>query len=193
MTASLVNARRRAQERRAEAAAARERTAARARSASDDLTTLTVDPAGNIVSVEFAAEVVDSTTARWAQSLQAMHRRARQAVRVPFGAAPPLAPPTVRPSGPVTAGKPLADAQAATRRATDELVARFATLPTETEVTGSAREVWLTINAAKDLVTARATPAALQRGPSSLAAAVTDAWADARRQLLAPIGAGSES
>lgn len=191
MTASLVKARRRAQELRAEAAAARERVAARAGSASDDLTTLTVDPAGNLRHVEFAAEVVDSTTARWAQSLRTVHRQARQAVREPLGAPP--APPPVRPSGPVTAGKPLADAQASTRRATDELVARFAALPTDAEVTGSAREVWLTINASKDLVSARATPAALQRGPSSLAAAVTDAWADARRQLLAPIGTGSEA
>lgn len=69
-------------------------------------------------------------------------------------------------------------------------MARFADTPRLTEATGSAREVWVTIDAAKRLVFARATPAALQRGPETLAAAVADAWTDARRQLLDSVRAG---
>src|SRR5690606_26542931 len=96
--------------------------------AQDDLTSITVDDLGQLVSIDFSTELGHTTADRWATSLLAVHRQACAAVRV----ADPLPAPTAGvpyagspPPGPVTPGRPLAPEQGVTSDRTDAMVERF--------------------------------------------------------------------
>lgn len=184
---SLARARERAAELRQESRQAGARLAASGGRASDDLTTLAVDPLGQLVSVEFAADVLDAGPDRWASSLLAVYRRACEAISTDAPGTPAPRPGPVAP-GSAMPGKPLAPEQARTRELTERMVERagnFAARQGSLVVTGSADEVWLTFDGAGKLLEARTTRSALERGPVALAAATTAAWADGRRQLSA--------
>ncbi|MGD7706106.1 hypothetical protein [Microlunatus sp. Y2014] len=186
-TDALARARQRGDEFRAAAERARHRRAARAGHARDRWTAITVDPLGQLVTVEFDADIGELGPDRWARSLLTTHREACRAIppapRSSFAAAEVPPPP---PPGPATPGHPLAPEQAATRAATEAMVSRaerFGRRQAELTITGSAREVQLVFDGRMRLVDARTTWAALGRGPRSLADAVRDAWADARDRL----------
>lgn len=197
---SLTRARARADALRADSARARARRASRHGTAADQFTSITVDEMGQLVRLEFAHDVVDAGPDRWASSLLAMHRRACEDVTVPpVGPADRFSPQAAGRSGrtaptpdmPV-AGRPLAPEQQETRRATEAMVdrlARFSADQGALRITGSADDqLWLEFDGALQLLAARATPTALQGGPTALADAVGRAWDDARRQLTSRIG-----
>ncbi|MFW6597985.1 hypothetical protein ACQBAU_17000 [Propionibacteriaceae bacterium Y2011] len=188
-TDALARARQRGDEFRAAAERARHRRAARAGHARDRWTAITVDPLGQLVTVEFDADIDELGPDRWARSLLTTHQEACRAIppapRGNFGAAEAPPPP---PPGPATPGRPLAPEQAETRAATEAMVARaegFGRRQGDLVITGTAREVQLTFDGRLRLIDARTTVAALGRGPQSLADAVRAAWADARDQLAA--------
>ncbi len=147
---------------------------------------MTVDDLGQLVEIDFSAELGHTTPTRWAASVLAVHRHACDSVRV----AEPLPLPG---SGPLPGavstpepGRPLAPEQQATSARTDAMVARFeqfSATQAEGEFVGSADEVWLSFDRALGLRDARTTTAALGHGPQAMARAVVAAWQDARTQL----------
>lgn len=154
--------------------------------ASDGLTTITVDETGQLVSLEFTAEVTEAGPNRWASSVLTTHRLACETVR-PDPTPPPI-PTTAspRPSGPTTPGKPLAPEQDWTLRRTERMVehfAQFSATQPERRIIARAGEVELTFDGALGLLEARTTFSGTAAGPAALAAAVEQAWRDAAAQL----------
>lgn len=184
-SSSVSRARERAAAFRRESTQARVRLASAGGRAGDGLTQLVVDPLGQLVSVEFDPAVVNVSPDRWAASLLYVYRRACEAIPADGPSAPLVPAPE---PGPAMPGKPLAPEQHLTREFTDRMVAgasEFAGRQGGLTVIGTADEVWLTFDGAGQLLEARATRTAVERGADALAAATTAAWADGRRQLSA--------
>lgn len=79
-TTSLQELRLRAERYRRQAAEAREQLRAASGSAHDQLTSMTVDPVGQPVSIEFSSELAQVPPIRWSQSVLAVYQAANEAV-----------------------------------------------------------------------------------------------------------------
>lgn len=201
VVSAISRARQRAADLRSQARRIEAERADRHGRADDGLATITVDDLGQLVEVSFSSELANATPTRWATSLVAVHGQACAAVRVadPLPATVMVPNPTASdPTGPAgratpggaTPGRALAPEQQATAARTDAMVAqfeRFSARQAERQFIGSADDVCLTFDGALGLRQARATAAALGRGPAAMARAVLAAWQDARTQFTAAL------
>lgn len=179
---AISRARERAAQLRQQADRVQQERRSRHGQASDALTSITVDDHGQLVDIEFSAELAEVGPNRWAGSLLTVHRQACEVVRLE-----PAVPQTeftaaASPTGPAMPGRPLAPEQEETRRRTERMLERFAQFSTrqsELRITGTSGDLVLTFDGALGLLEARTTAGALAQGAGATARAVHQAWQDA--------------